>query len=33
LHNRLSAAEAEYNKKVEAYNNYLASIGDNPTQA
>ena len=33
LYNRLAAAEAEYNAKVEAYNKYVASIGDSPTQA
>jgi hypothetical protein len=31
LYNRLAAAEAEYNAKVEAYNKYVASIGDSPT--
>jgi hypothetical protein len=31
LYNRLAAAEAEYNAKVEAYNKYVTSIGDSPT--
>jgi len=33
LHNRLAAAEAEYNRKVEAYNAAVDAAGDSPTEA
>lgn len=33
LYNRLAAAEAEYNAKVEAYNKYVNSLGTKPTEA
>lgn len=33
LYNRLAAAEAEYNAKVEAYNKYVNSLGEKPTEA
>lgn len=33
LHNRLEAAEAEYNRKVEAYNVAVDAAGDSPTEA
>lgn len=33
LYNRLAAAEAEYNAKVDAYNKYIASIGDSPSES
>jgi len=33
LYNRLAAAEAEYNAKVEEYNKYINSLGEEPTEA
>lgn len=33
LYNRLAAAEAEYNRRVEAYNAAVEAAGDSPTEA